>query len=66
VLGFYFRNEYSAIRTQYIFSAVSIEEEEEEEEEEEAVNFFMLLSRILKEEPFQGDKCTLLFTRKNS
>jgi hypothetical protein len=43
------------------FAAVSIEEEGEEE----AVDIFMLLSRVLKEEPFQDDKCTLRFKRKN-
>jgi hypothetical protein len=57
VLGFDCRDEYSAIRTRYIFSVVSIEEEEED--------FFMLSSRVLKEAPFQSDKCTLPFKRKN-
>jgi hypothetical protein len=60
VLGFDFRNEFSVPRTRYILFAVAIEEEEEE-----AIDFFMLLFRVLKEVPFQGNKGTLRFKSKN-
>jgi hypothetical protein len=64
VLVFDFRNECGVLRTRYILFSVSIEEEDKEGEVDVFV-LLMLLSRILKETPFQGNKCTLRFKCKN-